>query len=778
LIILGFIVSFYNQNVVSEKILLGKNLASMMHSLLLEDFIYSDYVSIIQKVNNLHKVHHFDALVAENAGGETIHMIGRAGENKAYGESEPLMRFGGKTLLAFQTKLATKERSNLGSIRFTLDISPEIAAKNRLLFFLTALILAFSLIEALLLVVIFQKMFVPFGEILQNLSQLASGVQNKFNKYLNRSDEIGRLNTDYNKVVDSLLVFQNKLAEQSKLAAIGQTTAMLAHDVRKPFSQVKTVLNQFEMMKTDGALLETAKKEIEKTILSVEKMVDDIMDYSREVALETKPCPLASLLDFSLRLTAKSFKDKELDVICEYRFNHTTKPLVDDERISRVFTNILGNGIEAITVIGKKDKGTISISTMDVQQDDQRFVQIVIGNDGPPFNEADIPSLFESYFTKGKKKGTGLGLSSAHKIVTLHGGSISARNRADGLGVEFVMLLPASAETDEMRADSLPKTLKDVFVTSCGSSSPRTGDQLAAIAQNYSRLKIVLLEDETLYRAYVRNVIVQNEILDRMITLYDAHKVDDAVALIERENIGLAIVDIDLQENKDGYDFLQLVRDKKLPVSSLMHSNRCIKEDIARAYTLGVLGYVGKPLGLEELVNFLFRSLFLQETNVSAGAAKMESKGEEPSFTQPKMAVEKTSLSAKTSAPLLIYIADDSSLFRMHHEFTIKEALKEFTCEIQCFEKPETLLERHAKEPARIVISDNHFDAASPMLGTELLKTIRAQDATTLTYLSSNLLESELQEKAAAVGANGYFPPDADAGEMAAVILKDLVVIN
>jgi len=423
------------------------------------------------------------------------------------------------------------------------------------------------------------------------------------------SDEIDEIDVTISDLFDKLSEYQREKEEAAHLAAIGQSTAMVAHDVRKPFSQIKGVLDSFEEFQKEPGALEIAKKNINKSIKHVETMLSDIMDFSRSVKLEVKPESIVNVLDFSIRETTRGYADKNISF--QYKITNTHKPMIDEERLSRAFANIIGNGIEAITQIGKKNKGIIWIESHNkMSRDSSSMTQndkitLIIGNDGPPINGDDLPNLFESFFTKGKKKGTGLGLASTHKIVTLHGGSIVVRNRPDNTGVEFEIELPASDEKEDGDLSRLPLNISEtqfVEVKKCEEELREIVDQIAKKKSNY---KVVLLEDEALYRASVRNTIKKDEKLHNILTLYEAVNVNDAIKLIEKEDITHAIVDIDLSEEKDGFDFLENVREKYPSLKCMVHSNRCIEEDRDRSFGLGALAFVPKPLNLEHLVMFL-----------------------------------------------------------------------------------------------------------------------------------------------------------------------------
>lgn len=391
--------------------------------------------------------------------------------------------------------------------------------------------------------------------------------------------------------------------EQQKMAAIGQTTSLLAHDVRRPFTMVKSIINMLEDIKDNPDEIKKAKEEVTKAIKNVEAMISDIMDYSREVKLDISPYPLKSIIINSIKHVIPSYKDSKINFI--YNFNNKYQPLIDEERITRAFANIIGNAIEAITIIGKMDSGTITFSSQDILDSGKSYIEICIANSGPKFKEEDIPHLFDSFFTKGKKKGTGLGLASVQKIIKLHGGKVWAQNLSDGRGVQFIIRVQVSNEKEEN--DTVKRNLP-ISISQTLDIPERKKEIKNSLPIEISdqAIKILLLEDEALYRASVRNTITKNENLRKNVILYEAQKVEDAINLVRQEGIEFAIVDIDLAgEIKNGFNFLEEAQKLFPDLKSIVHSNRCMKEDHERAQKLGALNFVPKPLELDNLISLL-----------------------------------------------------------------------------------------------------------------------------------------------------------------------------
>ncbi|MFH1728681.1 MAG: transporter substrate-binding domain-containing protein [Pseudomonadota bacterium] len=539
-----------------------------------------------------------------------------------------------------------------------------------------------------------------------------------------------------------------KLAQAAKLDAIGQTTAALAHDIRKPFTSIKSILSMFDKYKKDPKSLLKAKTMVNQTIIHVEKIISDILDFSREVKVEVKSEAIVSIIDFAIRFTSQSFKNVTVEF--QYNLKNKFKPLCDDERMVRVFGNIIGNAIEAI---GKNEDGLIWVCTKDIEKNDKEFVEIKVGNNGPCFAEEDIPNLFKSFFTKGKKRGTGLGLASVEKMVVLHNGTIVARNALDKRGVEFVILLPSSKETEEHKTYYLPKDINEILIAQYVPEEDNYDNKLHFLSDK-DKIQVALLEDETLYRAFVRNIIQDNEVLNKLISLYDVNNVDDCIRLVEKEQIEYAIVDIDLNDDKNGYDFLNEAKEKKLDVVSMVHSNRYLEEEIQMAYDLGAKSYASKPLSNEQLVDFLFNCLKGTEARG----------GREQGVDQLE----------NIKPELCVFIADDNLIMREYIHNLCVEVLGKYNCKYYKFENPYEVLKEFENKQPDIVISDNHYSIGIDLLGVELLKMIREKNKDVLLYLCSDLSKEELQEMRLKSKANGCFNPTVTKNELASIILGNI----
>jgi DNA-binding NarL/FixJ family response regulator len=317
-------------------------------------------------------------------------------------------------------------------------------------------------------------------------------------------------------------------------------------------------------------------------------------------------------------------------------------------RISRVFINIIENAVDAMTVMERKkevmrtaiesgergqdgngqgvmpgaesnekekenqpNENRLWFHSKDFADGEKKYTEVAIGNSGPAIPEETLPKLFESFFTSGKVGGTGLGLAAVRKIMQLSDGNVFARNCEAVRGVEFVLRFPISVEREHGLDQYLPKSAKELKPASRHKVSRSEMDAMIKSLEDRRilPLKVLLLEDEDVYATHVRCTIMGHPVLSQLISLFEVSTVSDAIKVAHKEAISLAIIDVDLgrsPDNKDGTDFLIEANALPIAVSSLVHSNRITEDTVAKAYQLGALGFMSKPLVLEDMVSFFY----------------------------------------------------------------------------------------------------------------------------------------------------------------------------
>ena len=129
---------------------------------------------------------------------------------------------------------------------------------------------------------------------------------------------------------------------------------------------------------------------------------------------------------------------------------HLSDVFLDRELISRAVKNLVKNAVEAMEPRGA---GELQVTT----GLDGENVYIEVCDTGPGFPEDTAGTIFEPYFTT-KVKGTGLGLAIVLRIITEHGGNLSADNRPSG-GARVLVTLPAAGAVQRTTADGIEKQI-------------------------------------------------------------------------------------------------------------------------------------------------------------------------------------------------------------------------------------------------------------------------------------------------------------------------------
>jgi len=232
------------------------------------------------------------------------------------------------------------------------------------------------------------------------------------------------------------------LRRSESLAAVGQATAQVAHEIRNPLGSIRLGVSMLRDSVNDRDALNTIEL-VERGIKHLNKLVVDVTQFSRQKALERSRVDLHELIDMSLDLVSESVKEKRTPV--EKVF--TSERLVGDwdgHQLRQVFVNLISNAIDA-----SSEGSPIKISTKEVTLNEngkvdslttRRYARIAITDQGKGIDQTAVDRIFEPFFST-KKRGTGLGLAIVKQIVELHEGKISLDSPA-GNGTRFIVDLP------------------------------------------------------------------------------------------------------------------------------------------------------------------------------------------------------------------------------------------------------------------------------------------------------------------------------------------------
>jgi signal transduction histidine kinase len=216
-----------------------------------------------------------------------------------------------------------------------------------------------------------------------------------------------------------------------RLAALGQLSAGLAHELRNPLG---TMRGSAEMLRNNLPAGNEVAAELAGFISSevdrINSLVTRFLDFARPLELQPQPAELSEVVD---RAIAQLERDTPGQVAVYKNYSPDVRPFpFDAELIERVVYNLLLNAVQATP-----NGGAVTVKTRPADGD----VEISVIDRGSGIPPEQVENIFNPFFTT-KKDGAGLGLAIVSKIVDLHGGRISVESEP-GKGSVFRVFLPS-----------------------------------------------------------------------------------------------------------------------------------------------------------------------------------------------------------------------------------------------------------------------------------------------------------------------------------------------
>ena len=228
-----------------------------------------------------------------------------------------------------------------------------------------------------------------------------------------------------------LVEAQSRILKSERFVAIGELAGMIGHDLRNPLAGIRNAT--YFLRKKQGSFVGDSGLQmltvIDKAVEYSDKIINDLLDYSREIHLDLENCSPKSLIDYIL-LTTKIPKNIKISD----RTQSSPTILADSNKIQRVFTNMISNALDAMTEKG----GTLEINSC--KNGDK--LELTFADTGSGMSPEVMQKIFTPLFTT-KAQGMGFGLAICKRIIEAHGGNITVES-VIGKGTTFTLTLPIS----------------------------------------------------------------------------------------------------------------------------------------------------------------------------------------------------------------------------------------------------------------------------------------------------------------------------------------------
>jgi len=247
---------------------------------------------------------------------------------------------------------------------------------------------------------------------------------------------------------------QQQLVMSEKLAAIGELTAGVAHEMNNPIAVIQGNLDVLRDIL--GPAADPVRQEIRlihQQTDRIRQIVTKLLQFARpgEFAGYTEKVDVNVVVSDCLVLTRHHLERSAVKV--EMRLSAVTAVEINRSELQQVLINLIVNAAQAMT-----EGGTLTLASEDwVEAEVVCGVRLRVRDTGHGIAPENLSSIFDPFFTTKKGSGTGLGLSISYTIVERYGGRITV-DSAPGAGTEFVLHLRRDAQYEE--APSAPGFLK------------------------------------------------------------------------------------------------------------------------------------------------------------------------------------------------------------------------------------------------------------------------------------------------------------------------------
>ncbi|GHV27205.1 two-component sensor histidine kinase [Spirochaetia bacterium] len=329
--------------------------------------------------------------------------------------------------------------------RFEVIDSLELNVKPLVIYYYGVFLFPILLMTIIITISFSRKITAPIAELADATTRVAEG---DFSiQILSRpGDELGRLITSFNGMVQNLEKSQNALLKAEKISVWQTMAQQLAHEIKNPLTPIKLsaerVLRRWRNEpERVGEILESSMLAIIQEVEGLSTMLTEFRTLSRPTELSREQTPIRDQIEESIGLYRGSYPGITFDT------SHVGAVSVKMEKryLSQILTNLIINGIDAMnaegrTATGQTPGGCLEIRTDLVKKRESRYCRLSIKDTGKGISAEEGAEIFTPYFTT-KESGTGLGLPIVERIVSDHGGAIWF-NSAIGLGTTFFIDLP------------------------------------------------------------------------------------------------------------------------------------------------------------------------------------------------------------------------------------------------------------------------------------------------------------------------------------------------
>lgn len=233
---------------------------------------------------------------------------------------------------------------------------------------------------------------------------------------------------------------ENRVTRNEQLAALGELSAGIAHEIKNPLTSIKGFSQILPNKLEDHEFLLKFSQIIKIEVERLNNIIEGLLQFARPKSDKKENHSIENIIHSTIELIGYQFKKSNISV----NINLIPLPFVycDPGQIEQVIINILLNAIQSIKNNGKIDITNKLIIKKSAENLFYEYNAVYIKDTGAGIQQENLSKLFNPFYTT-KTKGTGLGLSISHRIITEHKGFIEVFSKINS-GTTFIIYLPTT----------------------------------------------------------------------------------------------------------------------------------------------------------------------------------------------------------------------------------------------------------------------------------------------------------------------------------------------
>ncbi|HET6498654.1 MAG TPA: ATP-binding protein [Coriobacteriia bacterium] len=222
--------------------------------------------------------------------------------------------------------------------------------------------------------------------------------------------------------ISEVKALTEQLIRADRLAAMGELTAGVAHEIRNPLGVIRASVQLLEDADCDAERVRQAGEVMKQEIDRLDKVIKALLDFGRPSRPTMVLTDVVQVLGDVVLFTSRFARQADV-VIVEEHAADLPRVMADSDQLKQVFLNLIANAVQAM----EEDGGRITLTAR--EQGD--FVAVEVRDTGQGIPPEDIGKVFDPFFST-RDAGTGLGLTIVHRIIDEHDGHIEVESGPEG----------------------------------------------------------------------------------------------------------------------------------------------------------------------------------------------------------------------------------------------------------------------------------------------------------------------------------------------------------